>query len=135
MTAFHKTFVLREPKHASALWEFLKGWKAASDAGMPWVVQIGPEKAKRSHEANKYYFGAVINQISDKAWVEGKQYSSEVWHEIAKRRFIGLVDLPGGGTMAMSSANLSTSEFDEFVKLVEAWAATDLGVVFMEPDR
>ena len=134
MTEFHKTFVLREPKHASALWEFLKGWEDAADAGKPWAVQIGPENTKRSLASNRYYW-QLLNQVSERAWIEGRQYSTEVFHELMKRRFIGVIDLPGGGSMAMSSSDLSVREFIEYVEQVEVFAATDLGVVFMEPDR
>lgn len=129
----HKVFVLRERKNAEALWTFLKSnWEAMAQAGKPLLIEISPEKSKRSIKANRYYFGAVLKQISEQVWLEGKQYSVEAWHETAKRKFLGVIDLPGGGTQGISSADLPADEFDAFTKQVEAWASMDLGVQFVE---
>lgn len=106
-------------------------WEAAVLSGKPLAVEIGPEKRKRSVQANRYYWD-LLNQISEQAWVEGRQYASEVWHECAKRRFLGLVDLPGGGHMAQSTTDLSVPEFAEYVQKVEVWAASELGVTLTE---
>jgi len=127
-----KTFILREPRHMEALMAFLAGnWLAMSRTKHPLVVECKPESTKRSTLQNKYYW-AVLHQIEEQAWIEGRQYSSEVWHEAAKRRFIGLVDLPGGGTMAQSTTTLSTKEFLDYVTKVEAWAQQELGVSLMD---
>ena len=133
MTALHRIFVLRERKHAEALWTFLKAnWEAMAAAGKPLVVELSEEKSKRSIKANRYYFGAVLKQISEQVWLDGRSYSVEAWHETAKRKFLGVVDLPGGGTAGISSADLPADEFDAFTKEVEVWAATELGVTFIE---
>jgi len=106
-------------------------WEAMSQSKHPLVIEFKPESTKRNLQQNKYYW-AVLRQIEEQAWIEGRQYSSEVWHEAAKRKFIGVVDLPGGGGMAMSSADLSTSEFAEFVTKVEVWAQMEFGVSLVD---
>ena len=106
-------------------------WEAMSQTKHPLVIEFKPESTKRNLQQNKYYW-AILRQIEEQAWIEGRQYSSEVWHEAAKRKFIGIVDLPGGGGMAMSSADLSTQEFAEYVTRVICWANTELGVTFVE---
>ena len=127
----NKLFFLREERHLQALLAFLAAnWRAMAQAGKPLAVEIKPEKSKRSLDQNRLYW-ALLHQVEDQAWVEGRQYSSKVWHECAKRRFLGLVDLPGGGHMAISTATLSTKEFSEYVEEVSAWATTELGVQFV----
>ena len=95
------------------------------------TVEIRDTKAKRSTQANRRYW-AILNQIADEAWLEGRQYSADVWHEFMKRRFVGTVDLPGGVSMAESSAHLNTAEFAVFTEKVEVFAATELGITLVE---
>lgn len=49
-----------------------------------------------------------------------------------KRMFIGVIELPNGEVIGMSSATLTTVEFSEFCTKVEAYAATELGVTFYD---
>ena len=127
-----RTFILREERHLQALMTFLaQNWKALSGTKHPLQVDCQPEAIKRSLQQNRRYW-AVLNQISEQAWVEGHQYSSEVWHEAAKRKFIGCIDLPGGGLMAMSTTSLNTKEFADYCTQVEAWAQTEFGVELTE---
>ena len=101
------------------------------DADHPIEVIIREQPKKRSSLANRYYW-SVINQIASDAWVEDRQYTPDVWHEYAKRKHLGTIELPGGGIMAISTADLDVSEFAQYVERVEAWAATELGVTFIE---
>ena len=127
-----KLFILREERHLNAMLTFLSGnWKAMADQGKPLAVEIKPEKAKRSLNQNAYYW-QMLQQIAEQTWVDGRQYNADVWHEAAKRQILGLVDLPNGQTMGRSSATLSVVEFAEYIQQVEAWAASELGVQFVE---
>ena len=127
-----RIFILRERRNLDALMAFLAGnWEAMSKTKHPMQVDIQPESTKRSLQQNKRYW-AVLNQISDQACIEGRQYSSGCWHEAAKRRFIGCIDLPGGGMVAMSTTDLTTKEFAEYCTRVEAWAQTELACELTE---
>lgn len=127
-----KQFILRQPVHFQNCVAFLANvWEAASKDGKPIAVTIAPEKTKRNLQQNRYYH-ALLKQIEEQAWVEGRQYSAEVWHEMAKRKFIGFIDLPGGGCIGQSTTSLSVGEFAEFTSQVEAWASQELGVYFVE---
>ena len=93
---------------------------------------------KRTSKQNRRYWGnGVLAQIAQQATVNGRLYSAEVWHELAKRKFIGVDELPDGSVIGASSKDLTTAEFCEFCSQVEAWAATELGVVFydLEPNQ
>ena len=130
----NRTYILRDSKIRDRCLEHIQGgWVAAAKEGFPLQVEIGREKHKRSLQALRYYW-AMLNQASDQIWIEGKAYSSAVYHELAKRRFLGCIDLPGGGLVALSSSDLSPKEFAEFVENTEAWLATEFGVTFLEPE-
>lgn len=105
--------------------------KEVLQGGSIWVLTI--TRRKRTARQNRRYWGnGVLNQISQQATVNGRMFPPEVWHEQAKRMFIGVVELPNGDVIGKSSTSLSTKEFAEFCDRVEAWAATDLGVTFYD---
>ena len=127
-----KTFIVRDSSILERAIAFARAnWQAMAGTKHPLQIDFKPETKKRSLEANRYYWN-IMHQIETEAWVEGRQYGSETWHELAKRKFIGCIDMPGGGLMAMSTTNLSTAEFAAYVEKVEVWAATELGVSFVE---
>ena len=99
--------------------------------GKRWVLTISLRK--RTKAQNRRYWGnGVLKQIADQATVNGRLYSAETWHELMKKKFIGLVELPDGSVIGQSSRDLSTAQFSEFCSQVEAYAATELGVVFYD---
>lgn len=127
-----KEFVLREGKHLDACKAYLDwNWQENALEGCPLVVEIQPEKTKRSIQQNRRYFGGTIAQIAEQAAVDGRKYAKEVWHEHMCRLFIGVEPIPGGGLTGISSTTLDVKEFAEFIEKVEAYAAQELGVSFM----
>jgi hypothetical protein len=91
---------------------------------------------KRTAPQNRRYWGkGVLAQIAEQATVGGRLFSSETWHEQFKRQFIGVVELPNGEVIGKSSTNLTTAEFSDFCQQVEAFAATDLNVMFYDLER
>lgn len=100
-------------------------------AGGRWVLTVA--RRKRTPKQNRRYWGnGVLKQIADQATVNGKLYPAEVWHEMFKRKFIGVIELPNGEVIGMSSTALTTAEFCEFSDQVEAYAATEFGVTFYD---
>lgn len=99
--------------------------------GGRWVLTV--TRRKRTQPQNRRYWGqGVLAQVAAQAVVNGKQFSAETWHELMKRKFIGVVELPDGGVIGESSTNLTTVEFSNFCSEVEAYAASELGVVFYD---
>lgn len=87
----------------------------------------------RTPKQNRRYWGkGVLAQIAEQAVINDRLYSAECWHEQFKRQFIGVIELPSGQVIGKSSAGLTTAEFCEFSDQVEAYAVTDLGVVFYD---
>lgn len=99
--------------------------------GATWVLTIA--RKKRTPAQNRRYWGnGVLAQVAQQATVNGKLYAAETWHEVFKRQFIGVEELPGGEVIGKSSTSLSTKEFCDFCDEVEAYAATELGVRFVD---
>lgn len=109
--------------------------KTVMQAGGRWVLSI--KRMKRTGQQNRRYWGrGVLAQIAEQATVNGRQFSAESWHELFKRRFIGVIELPDGSVRGMSSTALTTSQFCDFSDAVEAYAASELGVTFYDlPER
>lgn len=128
MAAASRMFILRGDSNAQQLWSFLRNnWKQMADAGKPLAISVAEHKAKRSGEQNKRMW-AILQQIEGGAWMEGRQFSQEGWHEFFKRKFIGVEELPGGGTVGISTTTLNVEEFAAYMTRIEAFAATELGV-------
>lgn len=99
--------------------------------GHRWVLTVA--KRKRTKPQNRRYWGnGVLAQVAAQAVVNGRMFPAEVWHEQFKRQFIGVIELPCGQVIGMSSTELDTSAFSDFCAQVEAYAATELGVTFYE---
>ena len=120
-----RTFILSTPTARSNCLNYI----GHCPDGM--AVEIHEVKARRSIQANRRHW-ALMNQISEEAWIEGRQYSPEVWHEFFCRRFIGVIDLPGGTSMAESSSILNSKEFSEFDQKIEVYMSTELGLIPIE---
>ena len=128
----NQTLQLYNPQQAHVvladLWPLIK---ATLTAGKRLQLTVKPEK--RSQAQNRRYWGqGVLAQIAAQAVVGGKLYSAEVWHEQFKRQFIGFDELPNGQIIGKSSKELNTAQFCEFCTQVEAYAATELGVRFVD---
>ena len=113
------------------LYPFLGKWLQAEK-----TLTLTARLKKRTPEQNRRYWGrGVLAQIAEQATVNGKLYSAEVWHEQFKRMFIGFDELPNGQIIGKSSAALTTAEFCDFCTQVEAYAAQELGVRFVDLER
>lgn len=108
------------------LYPFLKQWL---QDGKRLTLTVGLRK--RTLPQNKRYWGnGILSQISKQAIVNGRLFSAETWHEQFKRMFIGVIELPNGDVIGKSSTDLDTQEFSEFSDKVEAYAVTELNVIF-----
>jgi hypothetical protein len=99
-----------------------------------WEIVIRRVSNKRSAVQNRRYW-AVLREISEQFYFEGKRYDSDLWHEHFKRRFIGSeeYELPGGKIeeRGFSTTDLNTTEFAEYMTMIEVYAS-EHGVLFQE---
>lgn len=123
-----RTFVLRGPEQAKMMHQFIKANAAAMAAqGRPLAVDVREHKAKRSSAQNRRLW-ALLRSIASDAWVDGKQFSDEAWHEHFKRRFIGCEELPDGASCGISTTTLDVGSFTDYMTRIEEYAASELGL-------
>jgi hypothetical protein len=132
----NKTITLRGENNAQQLWAFLRAnWRAMADQGKPLAVSITEAKSKRSTSQNARYW-ALVTEIADQAWVDGKQFSKDAWHEHLAREF-GIckeITLPTGeiALVRESTGDMDVPTFTAFMTRVEVYALQDLGVEFTQ---
>jgi hypothetical protein len=89
---------------------------------------------KRNGEQNARLWGYLYATIAEQAWVDGRQYGKDTWHEFFARKYCPKTEfvLPGGEIVSRrkSTAEMNVGEFSEFMNAVESEAATELGVCF-----
>ena len=77
----------------------------------------------RSNPQNKYYFGVVVDMISEETGNE-----PEETHELLKLKFL----------KSMGKANttqLDTKEFNIYIEKIQRWAAQELSCVIPDPNE
>ncbi len=97
-----------------------------------WVI-ITDVKPPRSLQQNAYYFGVVIQYISDET---GE--SPEKTHEDLKEKFLPRMWTVEDGReveFPKSTTRLSTKEFKDYLESVIAWAASFLNLVIPDPNE
>lgn len=135
MSTLYREFVLTRPEIWRSLVALIAGnARTYLERGKPLRVIVTEEERKRTSEANRFYWGPVLTTIAEQAWVDGRQFSKDTWHEYFAREFLPKeeVVMPYGEIVARrkSTTELSVSEFSEYLQRVQAAAATELGVVF-----
>lgn len=141
----------REALHAAAtrLYELAKQRAALSpdkpdpDTGevepRTWRFTFGESEDDRTLRQNRFYWGAVLDQVSEQARVAGQRYTTEAWHELGKRQFLGfeVVKVPVAGRKRAqvyrrlrSTTDLTVKQMSEYLDRFIAFATADLAVVF-----
>lgn len=108
----------------------LEALEAIKQAKLGSTIKI--ERTRTLKQNARYWGNGVLAQIARKASVNGKRFSAESWHEHFKRLFIGIEEMPDGSVRGKSSKELEIEEFAKFAQQVEAYAVTELGVVFVD---
>lgn len=132
----YREFVLKNSSIWSVIVEFIKANAARyMHAGHPLHIIVFDGEQKRHSLQNKYYWKAVIEQIADQVWVDGKQFSKDTWHEYFARKHCPMIEfvLPDGEIIQRrkSTTEMTVREFSEYTTTVQAEAASDFGVRFL----
>lgn len=137
MTELYREFTLR----GRADWaEVVSTVRAAAPTmardGRPMRVILVDADGDRLDEQVKFYFKAVIEQIAEQIWIEGRRYSPRAWHRLMKTTFLPPVEmrLPDGTVEMMEPSiargEITVAEMAEYTEKVSAHAAVDYGVQF-----
>jgi hypothetical protein len=111
------------------------------NAVMPFVAKgkrvmmiVTSDDVSRNAEQNKRLWGYTYKHIAEQAWVSGKQFAPDVWHEMFCRMFWACDDvtLPDGEIVSRrkSTTKMTVKEFAQYMNEVESYAASELGVMF-----
>ena len=58
------------------------------DPHRPLAVTLGEQVKARGLDQNALMWSGPLREIAEQAWVEGRQYTAEVWHAFFKRSFL-----------------------------------------------
>lgn len=128
-----RLFVIRDAAVLANLTAALgANWEDAVKAGVPLGVSVAPYRKTRSNEQNSLMW-VWLGQLASEAWVGGRQYSAETWHEHAKRELLPEVNergegkwepTPDGGRRCvMSTTRLTDREMGDYMEALGALAA------------
>lgn len=125
---------------------------APIDPEHPLEILIREEKKTRRLDQNALMWVGPLADIADQAWVEGRRFSAEVWHEHFKREYLPEDDDPERGDLTKdgyrkydvtpagervlvgSTTQLTVKGFARYLTQVEAEGAS-LGVQFSANPR
>lgn len=133
--ALYREFTLKNGGVWSAVVAFVRANAAAfASRGEPLRVIVTAEERQRNLQQNRFYWGAILKSISEQAWVEGRRFDKDAWHEYFARKF-GISDelvLPDGEiiTRRRSTTQMTVGEFSTYLDEVQAYATGELGVQF-----
>jgi NinB protein len=112
------------------------------DAINPLEVTIKLKGKTRSLDQNAMYW-VLVSQIAEHGWVNGKQFSKEVWHEYLRVKLLPVfvvdknndtvpkfAERPDGFPVAISTTMLSKKSFADYITAVEAFGTTELLIEF-----
>lgn len=137
--SLHREFKLENDRVLQIAINFLStNWKPLADDKTPLFLICTTAEEKRRAQQNKYYFGAVIRSIAEQAWINGKQFSAEAWHEQMARTYGTFKDvtLPDGEVVVkrLSTTEMSVKDFAKYTEQVTVYGATELGIRFPAPE-
>lgn len=93
-------------------------------AGKHIELYLRKRQQKRSHQANRFYWGYVLSEIADAAGMD-----KDETHEGLKYKYLREDD--GGPLVRVkSTADLSTEEFSVYVEQCMAFGAQTFGIVW-----
>lgn len=58
------------------------------DAERPLQIVVEEYRPPRKQDQNALMWSGPLADIAEQAWLEGRRYSAEVWHEFAKRELL-----------------------------------------------
>lgn len=119
---------------------------APVDPLKPLELILREKSVTRNDTQNSLMWAGALNDIASQAWVNGRQYSAEAWHEYFKREYLpeqfieGITKegyakwdyMPTGERVLIgSTTQLTTGGFSEYLEKIYADGA-NLGVRFSQ---
>jgi hypothetical protein len=121
----NRTLVIKRPD----LWR----QKLAKLEGKEVWIDIDVKKDKRSINQNNYYWGVVVELISDHTG-----YEPDEVHEFLKDKFIKPKEIVIGNenrNVTTSTTKLTPEHFCKFIEVIQRWATKSLNVYIPNPNE
>jgi len=137
-----RTFFLREERNRDTLLGLIKNLPLDQDK--PMQVTVEPYRPVRKKSQNDLMWSGPLKDISEQAWLDGRQFSAEVWHDFMKRNLLPdefdselckdgyqKYDFDPGGERILigSTTQLTVKGFAQYLEALMAFGA-NLGVEF-----
>lgn len=137
-----RPFLLRDERVRETLINAIRHLPA--DAMYPLEVVIREPVKGRRPDANARMWAGPLRDIAEQAFVEGRQFSAEVWHNFFKKELLPeefdpalckegytkwCYDPAGDRVLVGSSTELTVKGFAEYLTAIEAFGASH-GVLF-----
>ncbi|WAL81335.1 recombination protein NinB [Pandoraea sp. XJJ-1] len=132
MAALYREFCVDRRGVLPSIVAFVKANALACfERGEPIRLIVTSDEKKRNSQQNRKLH-AMLQEIADNAWWNGRQYPMEFWKEYYRRRFL-LKDeyvIDGGEIIQVywSTADMSVGHFAELIQRIEVEAARDFGI-------
>lgn len=94
------------------------------------IVKIEKRRNTRSNQANKYYWGYILSEISQETG-----HSPEELHDIFKKKFLPkrFLKIKGKEYEAdPTTTKCDTIEFMDYIENIKVFGATELNIVWLE---
>lgn len=128
---FLKVVVIHGEEFVERAFSFVReNWEHYAHKGHPLVIQVVPFKSKRTVQQNKFYWGFLLHQISENAWVDGRRFSADTWHEQFKKWFLPRIEMPDLSMEPISTSELTMEEFSQYLDKIQRYAMQNLGIEF-----
>lgn len=133
----YREFVVSGPDIAQGLWRFIKAnAKAYCERKTPLRVIVTEDEQDRLDSQVALYFGVILKKLSEEAWINGRLYSKEAWHEELAQRFLPATEIvtPSGEIIqrrqSIARGHIGVKAMTAYITQVQAYAATEFGIEF-----
>lgn len=113
--------------------------KSMLAAGHKLLVECRLAEDAKTDAQRRYYHGAILTQIAQKAEINGQKFPLAVWKEHFRAEFLGFKTVTTVNPMTgkkhrrrvrVSTEDLGVKAYAQLIEKVTAFAVTDLGVQF-----
>lgn len=112
----------------------LEEW-ARQHPGRQFLITIGKRGSKRSTQANRYYWGVVVQEVQLGFLNIGYELTKEETHFFLKEKFNSItIENKDGVTIEVpgSTTQMTKSQFSDYIEKIARFSAEFLGVTIPE---
>jgi hypothetical protein len=101
------------------------------------VIRVERRKARRSNQANRYYWGVVVQEVRLGLIEIGYDLTADETHFFLKSKFnVTMIANKDGEGLEVpgTTTTLNKVEFGEYIERIARWSAEYLSIVIPAPD-